>query len=117
MTSNASVRKARLAAEREFRLSEAPQPVEADEAPPVRRGGFVADAYTRMGRPGQCGGCGAFRLDGNPPTVHRTDCVYGPDGSQLSPLYDPAAVAAIRANAVKRPLTPPPAQPGARRRR
>jgi hypothetical protein len=34
---------------------------------------------------GQCTRCGAFRLDGQPPTVHRHSCTLGPDGSQLEP--------------------------------
>ncbi len=50
----------------------------ADGPPPV--------ATTRYGREGQCGGCGAFRPDGYPPTVHRAGCVVGPDGSRLAPL-------------------------------
>lgn len=34
----------------------------------------------------QCPGCGAFRLDGQPPTVHRHRCRMGPDGSRLPVL-------------------------------
>jgi hypothetical protein len=32
---------------------------------------------------GQCLTCGAFTLTGDPPVVHRTGCVGGPDGSQV----------------------------------
>lgn len=35
---------------------------------------------------GRCTYCGAFRLDGLPPTVHFTRCGLGPDGSQIGPL-------------------------------
>jgi hypothetical protein len=35
-------------------------------------------------KPNQCNECGAFREDGYPPTVHRTGCRCGPDGSQVA---------------------------------
>lgn len=35
---------------------------------------------------GECRHCGAWRVDGRPPTVHRHKCASGgPDGSQLGP--------------------------------
>lgn len=38
---------------------------------------------------GQCRACATFRLDGEPPSVHRHGCTEGPDGSQLRPLSRP----------------------------
>lgn len=38
---------------------------------------------------GQCEGCRAWRPDGQPPTVHRHMCPFGPDGRQLDPLTAP----------------------------
>lgn len=37
----------------------------------------------RRAAKGQCPDCGAFRLDGTPPTVHRYLCTRGPDGEQV----------------------------------
>lgn len=34
-----------------------------------------ADAETL--RPNQCPGCGAYRLDGEPPCIHQQDCPWG----------------------------------------
>jgi len=109
MTSNNTVRKARNFAAQELKAAERDQGAanawaERDRPTAARR--YFADGLTEFGRQGQCRGCGAWRTDGQPPTVHRTDCVYGPDGSQLAALYDPAAEAAIRNNAVNGALTP-----------
>jgi hypothetical protein len=83
-------RKARLSAETEFKRTEAAtveqHPARAYAQPSYVTGRTLSDGVTRFGKPGQCQACGAFRLDGNPPTVHRTDCVAGPDGSQLHAL-------------------------------
>lgn len=119
MTSNASARKARVAAEKEFKRSEAEADQAAQYRPAViipagtRRG--YEDGYTRYGRPGQCQACGAWRADANPPTVHRAGCVEGPDGSRVPAVYDPAPIAKLRATTVKEPLTVP--GRGARHRR
>lgn len=118
MTSNASVRKARVAAEKAFKRSEAEADQVAQYRPAViipagtRRG--YEDGFTRYGRPGQCQACGAWRADGQAPSVHRTDCVEGPDGSRMPAVYDPAPIAKLKAAAVKEPLTP---GRGARHRR
>jgi hypothetical protein len=106
VTSNHTVRKARIAAERLFKESEQPGDAVAaawagDAAP--RR--YVADGLTVHGRPGQCAGCGAWRTDGKPPTVHRTDCVYGPDGSRIAAVFDPSALQRKTAPTVNAPLT------------
>lgn len=37
---------------------------------------------------GQCSACGAFRLDGLPPTVHRTGCV-APDRLPVAAVVEP----------------------------
>lgn len=37
--------------------------------------------------PNGCTECGAFRPDGQHPTVHRHKCSAGPDGSTLNALY------------------------------
>ncbi len=51
---------------------------------------YLAHDQQRLSRTGeaanQCPACGVFRIDGHPPTVHRTDCGLGPDGSQIGPL-------------------------------
>jgi hypothetical protein len=51
----------------------------------------MLDAARRETAPhdGQCEGCSAWRLDGQPPTVHRHLCPFGPDGRQLDPLTAP----------------------------
>lgn len=85
MTSNHTVRKARVAAEQELKTAE------AGDRPDERATGDrreYADGYTRFGKTGQCRTCGTFRTDGKPPTVHRTDCVDGPDGSGLPAVND-----------------------------
>lgn len=109
MTSNHTVRKARIAAERLFKESEqqpddAPMVSWLDEAAPAPRR-YFADGITTHGRPGQCAGCGAWRTDGKPPTVHRTDCVYGPDGSRIAAVFDPSALQRKTAPTVNAPLT------------
>jgi hypothetical protein len=45
-------------------------------------------AATRREAVGQCQMCGAFRLDGGPPTVHRTGC---PAGDPLDQEIDGSA--------------------------
>jgi hypothetical protein len=106
VTSNHTVRKARIAAERLFKESEQSDD-DASVADPVgpseRR--YFADGLTRHGRPGQCAGCGVWRPDGKPATVHRTDCVYGPDGSAIAPVFDPSALHRKTPTAVKPTLT------------
>lgn len=114
MTSAHQTRKARVAAEQRLKAVEREL---HNPAPPVERHTYPApatrtygDGLTRMGRVGQCQTCGAFRTDGRPPTVHRTDCVMGPDGSRLPPL-----------NAIRRPSrspgrVPPPQRSTATRR-
>lgn len=105
MTSNHSVRKARLAAERMYRESERDgRPDDAPATTAHRR--YFADGLTRYGHSGQCAGCGVWRADGRPPTVHRAGCVYGPDGSQLAPVFDPSALHPKTPAAVKPTLTP-----------
>ena len=55
----------------------------------------------------QCEGCGVFRLDALPPTVHRHGCAEGPDGEKVGVLGTfPAAGNGDRPqgiNPVKRP--------------
>jgi hypothetical protein len=109
VTSNHTVRKARIAAERLFKESEQEPnaPLAAwtgDDNEPVSRK-YFADGLTVHGRPGQCAGCGAWRTDGKPPTVHRTDCVYGPDGSRIAAVFDPSALQRKTAPTVNAPLT------------
>lgn len=105
MTSNHTVRKARLAAEQEFRRTEQAMVEQAEDyrpaAQPTSERRAYADGYTRYNRPGQCTACGAWRVDGQPPTVHRTDCVEGPDGSALPALN----TVPDRKSAVKATLT------------
>jgi hypothetical protein len=31
-------------------------------------------------QPNQCPGCGAYRLDGHPPEIHKRDCPWHDDG-------------------------------------
>jgi hypothetical protein len=38
------------------------------------------DLSRRRAAHNQCPECGAFRLDGKPPIVHRTACSHGPSG-------------------------------------
>lgn len=78
MSTAQQIRKARLAMEREFKAGEVP----ARWAPTASQPDTI-DGQTRYGRPGQCRDCGAFRTDGQPPTVHRTDCRRGPNGMEL----------------------------------
>lgn len=117
MTSNQTVRRARLAAEQEFRRTEQAVVEQAEDyrpaAQPTSERRAYADGYTRYNRPGQCTACGAWRVDGQPPTVHRTDCVEGPDGSQLPAVRDtPTARPTVKAT-----LTPGTgSRPGSQRR-
>lgn len=50
--------------------------------------------------PNQCAGCMAWRADGQPPTVHRHLCPFGPDGRQLDPI--PAAMPTTHTRAPSR---------------
>lgn len=91
------IRKARLSAQRDLKA------VEGVGRWPA------AEAATKFGRPGQCQSCGAWRADGQPPTVHRTDCREGPAGWDL-----PAEVTADPHPLPAALRTPPPvAQPPA----
>jgi hypothetical protein len=93
-------KKARIAAAREFKDATAVRGGGADwhgTGQSSRR--FFADGLTEYGREGQCASCGAWRPDGQPPTVHRYQCAFGPDGMQLGPTFDPGALR------VKKPLT------------
>lgn len=115
MSTAHQTRKARLAVEREFKAQEAApvdtRPADAPTTTGVRRS--YADGFTRYNRAGQCQTCGAYRLDGQPPTVHRTDCLDGPDGSQLPAVRDtPTARPTVKAT-----LTPGTgSRPGSQRR-
>lgn len=90
MTSNASVRRQREAARADFLSAE-----RAATAGPLDPTGRV-DASTTWGRRGQCRNCGAWRADGTPPTVHRTNCGLGPAGSELPAVSDPSVLAKHR---------------------
>ena len=75
MSTAHQTRKARLAMEKDLKASEAP----TRWVPPGEPRLFP-DGLTQHGHPGQCKTCGAFRIDCDPPTVHRTGCPVGPDG-------------------------------------
>lgn len=88
MSTAHQTRKARLAIEQQFKRQELDAERQYVErlvpAPSPRRA--LSAGQTRFGKPGQCAYCGVFRADGQPPTVHRTDCGAGPDGSALPAL-------------------------------
>lgn len=88
MTTAHQTRKARVEAERVFKAEEreAARPERSHVYPVASHTKTLGDGLTRFGRPGQCPACGSFRADGKPPTIHRTDCTMGPDGSALPAL-------------------------------
>jgi hypothetical protein len=72
---------------------------------------YAADQQDRAKRgmaDGQCQQCKAFRIDGQPPTVHRTGCPMGPDGVAVGVVSGPTGERGM--NPVKRKVrldTPP----------
>jgi hypothetical protein len=44
-------------------------------------------AFAKIGEAvNQCAGCGVFRLDGDPPILHREDCLDQPDPAELAEM-------------------------------